>query len=202
MTVLDAVQKEASLYGDMILVGHILEHYLNVTHQTLEVFRACHMHAGHVTHVMKVDDDSYVHVSRLLDHLAMLPRSLAWSGNIIPYNPKRDPLNKWFISTEEWPDRVPQVRYANGPGYVVTYDIAKALALGGAVACMPGPLFKWEDVAVGMWLDCLKRQNKMQIQEFSSSLYNWAGCAENDLISHYQNAANQRCMYGQGGMCC
>jgi hypothetical protein len=200
-TLLD-VQNEATLHGDMVLVGHIQEDYLNITHQTLEVFRAASMHAGPATHVMKVDDDSYVHVTRLLKHLAGLPRSLAWSGSIIPYHPIRDPNNKWFTSAEEWPDSAPETWYAQGPGYVVTVDIAKALAHGGAVSCMPGPLFKWEDVAVGVWMDCLRQYYNMSIKEFDNVDYNNFGCNENDLVSHYQDAANQHCMYERGGSCC
>ena len=50
---LDALQSEAGEYGDMELEPHTSEGYFNVTHQTLDIFRAAIVDRS-VTHVLKV----------------------------------------------------------------------------------------------------------------------------------------------------
>jgi hypothetical protein len=49
------------------------EHYANITHQTLEVLRLAAADPT-TTHVLKTDDDSYVHFGPLLHRLSTLPR--------------------------------------------------------------------------------------------------------------------------------
>ncbi len=49
------------------------EHYANITHQTLEVLRLAAADPT-TTHVLKTDDDSYVHFDPLLHRLSTLPR--------------------------------------------------------------------------------------------------------------------------------
>jgi len=57
---LDALQSEAGEYGDMELEPHTSEGYLNVTHQTLDIFRAAIVDRS-VTHVLKVSSLAPVH---------------------------------------------------------------------------------------------------------------------------------------------
>ena len=55
------------------------EAYANISHQTLEVMRVAAADPG-TTHVLKTDDDSYVHLDRLLRRLPSLPRCGGTSG--------------------------------------------------------------------------------------------------------------------------
>lgn len=50
---LDALQSEAARFCDMHIEPHISEDYFNVTHQTLDIFRAAIVDPA-VTHVLKV----------------------------------------------------------------------------------------------------------------------------------------------------
>lgn len=61
------LRQEAMRFRDLIWVGHIMENYYNITYQTQELFRSAYAYSGHVTHVMKCNDDSYVHVDKLVE---------------------------------------------------------------------------------------------------------------------------------------
>jgi beta-1,3-galactosyltransferase len=203
MEALDSIRQEAKETGDIILVHHVEEHYFSITHQSLEVFRSAHAFHGPITHVMKCDDDSYVHVSRMLEFLGSQPFQFSWAGNIVTsYQPHRDPSSKWYVSKKDWPDDTSAIRWSNGPGYVLSTDLVRLLATGAVSKCAPGPLFKLEDVAVGSWLTCLEKEQNISIHLATGGRFNIASCAAGDLLSHYVSPSQMRCMIAQEGNCC
>lgn len=200
---LASIRREASIHNDIVFLGHVEEHYHNITHQTLEIFRTAAAYSGPVTHVMKCDDDSYIHVDRMLQFLEQHPFNHTWAGVIsTTFAPIRDPSSKWHVSKAEWAADVSNIKWSNGPGFVITADLVHLLVAGGVVACAPGPLFKLEDVAVGSWLSCLEKEQNITIHLANSGRFNLGGCAEDDLLSHYMSPDKMRCMILQGGKCC
>jgi hypothetical protein len=71
--------REAAEYQDLVVLPNIQESYFNITHQTLEMCRMAAMDPA-VTHLLKVDDDSYVHVTKLMARLKALPREKMFAG--------------------------------------------------------------------------------------------------------------------------
>jgi hypothetical protein len=215
-SLLAAVQAEAAVHHDIILVGHTQEHYLNITHQTLEIFRAAYAHqqlmhlqqGGLLTHVVKTDDDSYMHVTRLLQALADRPMQRMLTGGFFPeYVPETNPTSKFYSPPGVWPDDHPKFPYAVGAGYVLTMDLVEPIALGAAVGvgCEPGAMFHFEDVAVGLWLYCLQQQQRDIRIRYSHVRLHVNGCVSkwpDALFSHKLSAAEIRCMHARGGMCC
>lgn len=200
--VLDAVRLEARQKGDIIFAGHVSEHYLNITYQTLEIFRAAHAYHGSITHVLKCDDDSYIQVDRLQQLLLQHSFNHTWIGSMeTAYQPIRDPSSKWYVSKAEWSEDSSAIKWSHGPGYVLTTDLVTLLVVGGVAKCAPGPLFKLEDVAVGSWLTCLERLENITINMAHASI-NLGGCSEHDVVSHYMQPSQMRCMFAQGGKCC
>ena len=63
---LDALQTEAARYRDMEIEPHTREAYFNVTHQTLDIFRAAIVDKA-VTHILKVH--SYLRSVGLCHHV-------------------------------------------------------------------------------------------------------------------------------------
>lgn len=200
---LDMVIDEANYHHDIILLGQIHEHYYNITYQTLEIFRSAYAYNQSITHVVKCDDDSYIHAQRLEKLLIRLPKQLTWIGNLNKgYRPNRNPKSKWFVPVAEWPQNYSNVVWANGPGYVVTRDLAYFLATGVVAKCMPEALFKLEDIAVGAWLACLARMRHLHITKVSSPRFTFWGCQKGDLISHYITPERMACMFQRHGQCC
>lgn len=61
-----------------------------------------------------------------------------------------------YVTREEWPgDAYPA--WAHGAGYVVSMDLVRHIAVGAALKPLRGRIFKLEDVAMGSWLDFVKR---------------------------------------------
>lgn len=200
---LDAIREEALQHRDIIVVGHVAEAYHNITYQSLEVFRAAYVFNGSLTHVMKCDDDTYVHVDRLLLFLAKHPFFYSWAGRIsTSYSPIRDPSSKWHVDKLEWPEDQSNIKWSNGPGYVLTMDLVRLLATGGVIKCYPGQLFKLEDVAVGSWLSCLEKEQNITIHTANDGNFNIESCAPNDLSSHYMSPSAMLCMHARDGNCC
>ncbi|GFP97678.1 probable beta-1 3-galactosyltransferase 19 [Phtheirospermum japonicum] len=80
-------------------------------------------------YIMKGDDDTFVRVDAILDEAKKIPegRSL-YIGNINYYHkPLRS--GKWAVTYEEWPEE-DYPAYANGPGYIISSDIAKLCSFG------------------------------------------------------------------------
>lgn len=63
----------------MVVLPNIQESYFNITHQTLEMCRMAAMDPA-VTHLLKVDDDSYVHMAKLIGRLKAWPREKMFVG--------------------------------------------------------------------------------------------------------------------------
>ena len=62
-----------------MILPYIQESYDNITHQTLEMCRMAALDPT-ITHLLKVDDDSYVHVAKLMARLNSLPRDRMFAG--------------------------------------------------------------------------------------------------------------------------
>ena len=71
--------REAADYEDLVVLPHTWESYFNITHQTLEMCRMAAVDPS-VTHLVKVDDDSYVHMARLLIKVKKMPREKLFLG--------------------------------------------------------------------------------------------------------------------------
>ncbi|KAI3427158.1 hypothetical protein D9Q98_007095 [Chlorella vulgaris] len=196
------VREEAVQKRDLVVLGHITEHYANITHQTLEVLRLAAADPT-TTHVLKTDDDSYVHFGPLLHRLSTLPRERLFFGNIENPGgqPHREEGHQWHVSREEWPaDRFPV--WAHGAGYVLSADLAVEVAAGTAYAAsVGGHLFKLEDIAVGSWLEWAAQQRGFELHLAQDKRFNFGGCRFGDLVSHYIKPQQQLCMWAQQGRC-
>jgi hypothetical protein len=73
---------------------------------------------------MKCDDDTFVRLDVVLKQISVYNRTMPlYMGNLnLLHRPLRH--GKWAVTYEEWPEFV-YPPYANGPGYVISIDIAR-----------------------------------------------------------------------------
>ena len=94
------VLREASETKDIVLVN-VKEAYHNITHQTLAIHSSVPMDPL-VTHVVKVDDDTFVRVALLSEYIKDLgvsngKNSLIYVGNVeYVSSPDRSPSSPWY----------------------------------------------------------------------------------------------------------
>ncbi|KOM28211.1 hypothetical protein LR48_Vigan511s003400 [Vigna angularis] len=88
-------------------------------------------------------------------------------------------------SKEEYPT------YANGPGYIISSDIAHFIVSNFEKHKLK--LFKMEDVSMGMWVE---QFNSSRAVEYVHSLkFCQFGCIEDYYTAHYQSPRQMTCMW-------
>ncbi|KAL5725342.1 Hydroxyproline O-galactosyltransferase galt6 [Ranunculus cassubicifolius] len=184
------LKKEAEYFGDIVIVP-FMDSYDLVVLKTVSI---CEYGVRTVSakYIMKCDDDTFVRVDAVLDEARKVPdgRSL-YVGNINYYH-KVLRYGKWAVTYEEWPESV-YPPYANGPGYIVSSDIAQSIVSGFENHRLR--LFKMEDVSMGMWVETF---NITKPVEYVHDLkYCQFGCIENYLTAHYQSPRQMICLWNK-----
>ncbi|ONM51902.1 Hydroxyproline O-galactosyltransferase GALT2, partial [Zea mays] len=116
---------------------------------------------------MKCDDDTFVRVDVVLRHIKLNNGDKPlYMGNLnLLHRPLR--TGKCAVTNEEWPEDI-NPPYANGPGYVISGDIAKFIVSQHANQSLR--LFKMEDVSMGLWVE---KFNATKLVQYSHS---WKFC--------------------------
>ncbi|CAD6226354.1 unnamed protein product [Miscanthus lutarioriparius] len=116
------LKKEAEFFGDIVFVPY-LDNYDLVVMKTLAICEYG-VHVVSAKYVMKCDDDTFVRLDSVVTEIKKVPsgRSLYMGSMNVQHKPLRH--GKWAVNYEEWPEEV-YPSYANGPGYVISSDIAE-----------------------------------------------------------------------------
>ncbi|KAK3124698.1 hypothetical protein QOZ80_7BG0590850 [Eleusine coracana subsp. coracana] len=182
------LQKEAEFFRDIVFVP-FLDNYDLVVLKTLAI---CDygVHVVSAKYIMKCDDDNFVRLDSVVTEIKKVPsgRSL-YLGNINFYHrPLRQ--GKWAVSYEEWPEEV-YPPYANGPGYVISSDIADFIMLEFTKKNLR--LFKMEDVSMGLWVEQFNRTRP--IEYIHNVKFCQFGCINDYYTAHYQSPRLMLCMW-------
>uniref|UniRef100_M8ATM1 Beta-1,3-galactosyltransferase 15 n=1 Tax=Aegilops tauschii TaxID=37682 RepID=M8ATM1_AEGTA len=156
-------------------------------------------------YLMKTDDDAFVRVHEIYSSVKQLNVSngLLYGRINSDSGPHRNSESKWYISPEEWPEeRYPP--WAHGPGYVVSEDIAKTINTWYKTSRLK--MFKLEDVAMGIWVDEMKKGG-LPVRYETDERIHTDGCKEGYIVAHYQEPRNMLCIWEtllrtNQAMCC
>ncbi|EEF52093.1 hydroxyproline O-galactosyltransferase GALT6 [Ricinus communis] len=182
------LKKEAEFFGDIVVVPY-MDNYDLVVLKTVAICEYG-VHTVRAKYIMKGDDDTFVRVDAVIDEARKVPegRSL-YIGNINYYH---KPLRhgKWAVAYEEWPEE-DYPPYANGPGYILSSDIAQFIV--SEFERHKLRLFKMEDVSMGMWVE---QFNSSKPVLYSHSLkFCQFGCIEGYFTAHYQSPRQMICLW-------
>ncbi|KAJ6375645.1 hypothetical protein OIU77_000593 [Salix suchowensis] len=182
------LKKEAEYFGDIVILPYMDSYDLVV----LKTVAICEygVRTVRAKYIMKGDDDTFVRVDSIIDEVNKVPagRSL-YIGNINYYHkPLR--YGKWEVTYEEWPEE-DYPPYANGPGYILSSDIASFIV--SEFESHKLRLFKMEDVSMGMWVE---QFNSSRPVEYVHSLkFCQFGCIEDYYTAHYQSPRQMICLW-------
>ncbi|KAI3454600.1 hypothetical protein Pfo_011263 [Paulownia fortunei] len=184
------VKREAEFFGDIVIVPY-MDNYDLVVLKTVAI---CEYGVRTVSakYIMKGDDDTFVRVDAILNEAKKVPenRSL-YIGNINYYHkPLRS--GKWAVTYEEWPEE-DYPPYANGPGYIISSDIANSILSDFENHKLR--LFKMEDVSVGMWVE--KVNSSRPVEYVHSLKFCQFGCIEDYITAHYQSPRQMICLWNK-----
>ncbi|KAM0849245.1 hypothetical protein ACQ4PT_053853 [Festuca glaucescens] len=183
-----ALKKEAEYFGDIVILPFIDRYELVV----LKTIAICQYGVQNVTaeYIMKCDDDTFVRLDIVLQQISTFNRTLPlYLGNL---NLLHRPLRYGHL-VQEWPELV-YPPYANGPGYVISANIARDI-----VSCHANQslrLFKMEDVSMGMWVeDYNTTTTSAPVQYVHSWRFCQYGCVDNYFTAHYQSPRQMLCLW-------
>ncbi|KAM0913453.1 hypothetical protein ACQ4PT_012154 [Festuca glaucescens] len=182
------LKREAEFFGDIVFVP-FLDNYDLVVLKTLAILEYG-LDVVSAKYVMKCDDDTFVRLDSVVTEIANVPSGRSfYMGNInFHHRPLRQ--GKWAVTYEEWPEEE-YPAYANGPGYVISSDIA-AFVLS-AFRNKTLRLFKMEDVSMGLWVEQFTRTR--HVQYIHNSKFCQFGCIDDYYTAHYQSPRLMLCMW-------
>ncbi|KAJ4844208.1 Hydroxyproline O-galactosyltransferase galt2 [Turnera subulata] len=182
------LKKEAAYFGDIVIL-HFMDRYELVVLKTIAIVEFGVQNVS-AAYIMKCDDDTFVRVETVLKEIdGISPKKSLYMGNLnLLHRPLR--TGKWAVTFEEWPEEV-YPPYANGPGYIITADIARFIIAQHANQSLR--LFKMEDVSMGMWVEQFNSSTPVQYS------HNWKfcqyGCMEDYYTAHYQSPRQMICLW-------
>ncbi|KAJ1690486.1 hypothetical protein LUZ63_014641 [Rhynchospora breviuscula] len=185
-----AMKKEAEYFGDIVILPFLDRYDLVV----LKTFAICEYGVQNITsgYIMKCDDDTFVRVDVVLKEISVMGQNKPiYMGNLnLLHRPLRN--GKWAVTYEEWPEEL-YPPYANGPGYIISYDIAKYIVSQHTDHRLR--LFKMEDVSMGMWVEEFNSTSLPPVEYLHSWKFCQYGCVENYYTAHYQSPRQMICLY-------
>ncbi|GFP86208.1 beta-1 3-galactosyltransferase 15 [Phtheirospermum japonicum] len=182
---------EARTYEDIQLMPFV-DYYSLITWKTIAIC-IFGTEAVSAKFIMKTDDDAFVRVDEILNSLKHTNATKGLLYGLINSDskPHRSPDSKWYISPEEWPHET-YPPWAHGPGYVVSRDIAKTVAKKHRKGQLK--IFKLEDVAMGTWIDDMKKNGLEVKYEKDERILN-EGCKDGYVVAHYQGPRELLCLW-------
>ncbi|XP_062584789.1 beta-1,3-galactosyltransferase 5-like [Saccostrea cucullata] len=142
-TLQDIAETENQIYND-ILFEDISETYENLLWKSTAILRWVSRYCFRVRYLLKIDDDMFLNLPRLLNELEKHSYTNTILGCKVSHSsPFRYPYSKWVVSREQYhKDYFPD--YIAGTAYLITGDIIQKLYL----ATQKVPYFKFEDVYI------------------------------------------------------
>ncbi|KAG5032094.1 hypothetical protein JHK82_015684 [Glycine max] len=182
------LKKEAEFFGDIVIVPY-LDNYDLVVLKTVAICEYG-VHTVSAKYVMKGDDDTFVRVDAVIDEARKVPDGSSFYIGNINYYHKPLRYGKWAVTYAEWPEE-DYPPYANGPGYILSSDIARYIVSEFDMRKLR--LFKMEDVSMGMWVE---QFNSSKPVHYSHSLkFCQFGCIEDYYTAHYQSPRQMMCLW-------
>ncbi|CAN4086102.1 unnamed protein product [Withania somnifera] len=184
------LKKEADFFVDIVIVPY-MDHYDLVVLKTVAICEYG-VRVASARNIMKCDDDTFVRVDAVIREVSKVPedRSL-YIGNM-NYHHKPLRTGKWAVTYEEWPEE-DYPAYANGPGYIVSSDIANFIV--SEFDSLKLKLFKMEDVSMGMWVE--QFNSTRPVQYVHSLKFSQSGCVDDYYSAHYQSPRQMICMWNK-----
>ncbi|KAI3860439.1 hypothetical protein MKX03_010877 [Papaver bracteatum] len=184
------LKKEAAYFGDIVILP-FMDRYELVVLKTIAICEYG-VHNASAAYIMKCDDDTFVRVDTVLKEIKGISSEKSlYMGNLnLLHRPLRS--GKWAVTYEEWPEEV-YPPYANGPGYIISIDIAKFIVTQHVNRSLR--LFKMEDVSMGMWVE--QFNNTIPVQYSHNWKFCQYGCMEGYFTAHYQSPRQMICLWSK-----
>jgi len=163
---------------DVVRLDTFTEHYFNLTAKAKGIFDWAYRQ--NYASLMKVDDDSFVRIDKLLDyidaHRSQMDAIYAGHINRAEYGEcevHKNPASKWFMYDQYPHDNFPD--FADGPGFLLGRKALEFLSREKDHL----PEYRCDDAAVGIWTEGLG----LEKIEMSVDIYEF-GCSSSHILTN------------------
>ncbi|KAF6981985.1 hypothetical protein CFC21_000427 [Triticum aestivum] len=183
------LKREAEFFQDIVIVP-FMDSYDLVVLKTIAIAEYG-VRVIPAKYVMKCDDDTFVRIDSVLDQVKKVKSDKSVYVGSINYYHRPLRSGKWAVTYEEWPEEA-YPSYANGPGYVISSDIARYIVSEFDNQTLR--LFKMEDVNMGMWVEKFNITRRPVEYRHDVRFYQ-AGCFDGYITAHYQSPQHMICLW-------
>jgi beta-1,3-galactosyltransferase 1 len=138
----DLVRTEKFIYND-IIVEDIVETYENLTRKSIAILHWVASFCNRVRYLLKIDDDMFLNVPRLIKHLMKDNPTNSILGCKVSHSSPFRLYSKWSVSWDDYKEKE-YPEYISGTAYLISGDIVTKLYQ----ATQQVPYFMFEDVFV------------------------------------------------------
>ncbi|XP_061185723.1 beta-1,3-galactosyltransferase 5-like [Saccostrea echinata] len=139
----DLAHTEKLIYNDIVFED-VLETYENLTRKSIAILRWTVSFCSKVRYLLKIDDDMFLNLPRLLRYLTEFSQVNTILGCKVSHTaPFRNPFSKWYVSHDQYEDRE-YPEYIAGTAYLISGDVIYDLYQ----ATDKVPYFIFEDVFI------------------------------------------------------
>jgi len=197
-----AVAAEGAELGDIVVVDKE-EGYYNIAFKSLEI----QVYGSRVApYTLKVDDDTYVQVDKVVPYVQGLPESTMVGWINCDGEPHRTEGTAWYMSPEDYaPDTYPP--FPHGSAYIASRDIGETLRKLRDANQLK--VWRLEDVSMGLWIRQVKEASGLPVSVINDQkfLFHDKDCREEAYTVHKLTAEEQKCMWrkaeaGDANRCC
>lgn len=194
----ESINDEYNSFQDVLRMENVLDSYKELTSKTLEAFVWLNKNIK-FKYVLKCDDDSFVHVLklvRLLEEYTEDEKQLYlgfFNGHARVQKSGKWKESNWVLCDFYLP-------YALGGGYVLDEGLVKFIAKNSKDL----ELYVSEDVSVGSWLATNRHINRVHSYRFNTEISS-RGCSNSYVVSHKHTDTELKNLYNNlrefGKMC-
>jgi len=179
------LRAESVKYHDLVIVSHAIEGINSSADATLHMLKAAVVLGSEITHVVKMDEDCFVHIENLIDALADAPKQWMYGGNpfitgdTLEKHKSQEPgMN---LSKSSWPPSTVLPAYAAGYGVAFTLDLVKHMAAGAHMTMPPTNPIWLEDAATGIWVKFIGQEQQVNIN-YHKMPFDHDGCSLSSAV--------------------
>eukprot|EP00775_Hariotina_reticulata_P001798 gene1798-2132_t len=200
------LRAESVKYADLVIVSHAYEGINSSADATLHMLKAAVVLGSEITHVVKMDEDCFVHIENMIDALASAPKQWMYGGNpfisgdtLEKHKPQEPGMN---LTKSSWPPAAVLPAYAAGYGVAFTLDLMKHIASGAAHMTMPPTNPIWlEDAATGIWVKYIgheQQDNDAQEAQEPEQLISSQDAKVSFQLPYHVEWGQDMCLIGEG----
>ncbi|KAL3118725.1 hypothetical protein niasHT_000485 [Heterodera trifolii] len=129
------LNEEQNKHGDLLLLHGFVDQYLNLHFKLYGGFVWQQRHCADAKWLIKVDDDTVIHLPRMAHWIENKFRHIATKhpllfvgvgGPRLPLRDSKGPFRKWYVSREMYPGEI-YPPFVIGGGYMATTETVKAI---------------------------------------------------------------------------